>query len=89
MKSVDCLVVGAGVIGLAAARALARAGRVVESQDCIGSGISSRNSEVIHAAIYYLTNLNKARWCVSGKAMLCEFCRNYHVPHRRCGKLLV
>ncbi len=92
MESVDCLVVGAGVIGLAAARALARAGReiiVVESQDCIGSGISSRNSEVIHAGLYYPSNLSKARWCVSGKAMLYEFCRNYHVPHRRCGKLLV
>ena len=71
---------------------LARAGReviVVESQDCIGSGISSRNSEVIHAGVYYPTDLNKARWCVSGKAMLYEFCRNYRVPHRRCGKLLV
>ena len=74
MESVDCLVVGAGVVGLAAARALARAGReviVVESQDCIGSGISSRNSEVIHAGVYYPTNLNKARWCVNGKAMKC------------------
>jgi L-2-hydroxyglutarate oxidase LhgO len=92
MESVDCLVVGAGVVGLAASRALARAGReviVVESQDCIGSGISSRSSEVIHAGLYYPSNLNKARRCVSGKAMLYEFCRNYHVPHRRCGKLLV
>jgi L-2-hydroxyglutarate oxidase LhgO len=44
---------------------------------------------VFHAGVYYQTNLNKARWCVSGKAMLYEFCRNYHVPHRRCGKLLV
>ena len=92
MESVDCLVVGAGVVGLAAARALARAGReviVVESQDCIGSGISSRNSEVIHAGIYYPTGLDKTRWCVSGKAMLYDFCREYHVPHRQCGKLLV
>jgi L-2-hydroxyglutarate oxidase LhgO len=91
MELVDCLVVGAGVVGLATARALARAGReviIVESQDCIGSGISSRNSEVIHAG-YYPSNLNEARWCVSGKAMLYEFCRSYHVPHRRCGKLLV
>ena len=92
MESVDCLVVGAGVVGLAAAQALARAGReviVVESQDCIGSGISSRNSEVIHAGLYYPSNLNKARCCVRGKAMLYEFCQEYHVPHRRCSKLLV
>ncbi len=92
MESVDCLVVGAGVVGLAAARALARAGReviVVESQECIGSGISSRNSEVIHAGIYYPTGLDKTRWCVDGKAMLYEYCQEYHVPHRRCGKLLV
>ena len=92
MELVDCLVVGAGVVGLAAARALARAGReviVVESQECVGSGISSRNSEVIHAGVYYPSNLNKARWCISGKAMLYDFCREYHVPHRRCGKLLV
>ena len=62
MESVDCLVVGAGVVGLAAARALARAGReaiVVESQKYIGSGISSRTSEVIHAGIYYPTGLDK------------------------------
>ena len=92
MESVDCLVVGAGVLGLAAARALARAGReviVVESQKCIGSGISSRNSEVIHAGIYYPTGLDKARLCVTGKAMLYEFCQKYHIPHRRSGKLLV
>jgi L-2-hydroxyglutarate oxidase LhgO len=92
MESVECVVVGAGVVGLAAARALARAGReviVVESQECIGSGISSRNSEVIHAGIYYPTGLDKTRWCVNGKAMLYEFCQEYHVPHRQCGKLLV
>jgi FAD dependent oxidoreductase len=62
---------------------------VVESQDCIGSGISSRNSEVIHAGIYYPSGLDKTRWCISGKAMLYDFCREYHVPHRQCGKLLV
>jgi len=92
MESVDCLVVGAGVLGLAAARALARAGReviVVESQECIGSGISSRNSEVIHAGLYYPTGLDKTRWCIRGKAMLYEFCREYDVQHRQCGKLLV
>ena len=89
---VECLVVGAGVIGLAAARALARAGReviVVESDSGIGAGVSSRNSEVIHAGIYYPTGLDKTRLCVDGKAMLYAFCQEFGVPHRRCGKLLV
>jgi L-2-hydroxyglutarate oxidase LhgO len=91
MESVECLVVGAGVIGLAVARALACAGReviVVESEKTIGGGISSRNSEVIHAGIYYPTGLAKTRLCVDGKAMLYAFCREFGVPHRRCGKLL-
>ena len=89
---VECLVIGAGVLGLAVARALARAGReviVVESEGAIGSGISSRNSEVIHAGIYYPTGLDKTRLCVDGKAMLYAFCQEFNVPHRRCGKLLV
>jgi L-2-hydroxyglutarate oxidase LhgO len=71
---------------------LARAGRevvVAESQRCIGAGISSRSSEVIHAGIYYPAGFDKTWLCVSGRAMLYEFCREYHVPHRRCGKLLV
>ena len=92
MDSVDCLVIGAGVIGLAVARALARAGRevvVLESERLVGSGISSRNSEVIHAGVYYPTGLRKTRLCVEGKAMLYDFCREYGVPHRRCGKILV
>jgi L-2-hydroxyglutarate oxidase LhgO len=92
MESVECLVVGAGIIGLAVARALARAGReviVVESENGIGSGVSSRNSEVIHAGIYYPPGLDKTRLCVDGKAMLYAFCREFGVPHRRCGKLLV
>jgi L-2-hydroxyglutarate oxidase LhgO len=92
LESVECLVIGAGVIGLAVARALARAGReaiVVESEGAIGSGISSRNSEVIHAGIYYPTGLDKTRLCVDGKAMLYAFCQEFNVPHRRCGKLLV
>ena len=92
MESVECLVVGAGVIGLAAARALARAGReviVVESESGIGAGVSSRNSEVIHAGIYYRTGLDKTRLCVDGKAMLYAFCQEFGVPHKRCGKLLV
>ena len=92
MELVECLVVGAGVIGLAIARALARAGReviVVESENGIGSGVSSRNSEVIHAGIYYPPGLDKTRLCVEGKAMLYAFCREFGVPHKRCGKLLV
>ncbi len=92
MELVECLVVGAGVVGLAVARALARAGReviVVESESGIGAGISSRNSEVIHAGIYYRTGLDKTRLCVDGKAMLYAFCREFGVPHKRCGKLLV
>ena len=92
MNSVECLVIGAGVIGLAIARALARAGRevvVVEAENGIGAGISSRNSEVIHAGIYYPTGLTKTHLCVEGKEMLYRFCRDYGVPHRRCGKLIV
>jgi L-2-hydroxyglutarate oxidase LhgO len=92
MESVECLVVGAGVIGLAVARALAMAGReviVAESESGIGSGVTSRNSEVIHAGIYYPTGLDKTRLCVEGKAMLYAFCREFGVPHKRCGKLLV
>jgi L-2-hydroxyglutarate oxidase LhgO len=92
MESVECLVVGAGVIGLAVARALARAGReviVVEGESGIGAGVSSRNSEVIHAGIYYPPRLVKTRVCVDGKAMLYAFCQEFGVPHKRCGKLLV
>ncbi|MGO9420552.1 NAD(P)/FAD-dependent oxidoreductase, partial [Roseiarcus sp.] len=62
---------------------------VVEAEDAIGTGVSSRNSEVIHAGIYYPTGLTKTRLCVEGKAMLYRFCRDYGVPHRRCGKLIV
>lgn len=92
MELVECLVVGAGVVGLAIARALARAGReviVVESESGIGAGVSSRNSEVIHAGIYYPPGLDKTRLCVDGKAMLYAFCREFGVPHKQCGKLLV
>jgi L-2-hydroxyglutarate oxidase LhgO len=92
MESVECLVVGAGVIGLAVARALARAGReviVVEGESGIGAGVSSRNSEVIHAGIYYPPGLVKTRLCVDGNAMLYAFCQDFGVPHKRCGKLLV
>ena len=92
VDSVDCLVIGAGVIGLAVARTLACAGReviVVEAEEAIGTGTSSRNSEVIHAGIYYPTGLAKTRLCVEGKALLYDFCRAYAVPHQRCGKLIV
>jgi L-2-hydroxyglutarate oxidase LhgO len=92
MESVECLVVGAGVIGLAVARAFARVGReviVVEGESGIGAGVSSRNSEVIHAGIYYPPGLVKTRLCVDGKAMLYAFCQEFGVAHKRCGKLLV
>ncbi|HEX9170941.1 MAG TPA: NAD(P)/FAD-dependent oxidoreductase [Roseiarcus sp.] len=92
MDSVECLVIVAGVVGLAIARALARSGRevvVLENEQVIGSGVSSRNSEVIHAGLYYPTGLGKTRLCVEGKAMLYAFCQEFGVPHRRCGKILV
>ena len=90
--AVDCVVVGAGVVGLAVARALALQGRevmVLEAADAIGTGISSRNSEVIHAGLYYPTGSLKARLCVQGRDMLYAYCADRSVPHRRCGKLLV
>ncbi len=92
MEKIDCIVIGAGVIGLAIARKLARAGRevvILEAGRQIGTGISSRNSEVIHAGIYYPTGLTKTRLCVEGKQRLYQFCADYGVPHNRCGKLLV
>ena len=92
MDRVDCLVVGAGVVGLAVARRFAMAGReviVVERHDLIGSETSSRNSEVIHAGIYYPAGSLKAKYCVSGKKALYEFCQAHNVSHRQCGKLIV
>jgi len=89
---VEAVVVGAGVLGLAAARALAASGLetlVLERGAQIGGGISSRNSEVIHAGLYYPTDSAKARLCVRGKALLYDFCRSHGVQHRACGKLLV
>ncbi len=89
---VDCVVIGAGVVGLAVARALAMAGRdvtIVEAAQAIGTGISSRNSEVIHAGIHYAPGSSKARLCVRGKALMYAFCKARHVPHRRVGKLVV
>jgi L-2-hydroxyglutarate oxidase LhgO len=92
MDQVDAVVVGAGVVGLAVGRALAQRGLetlVLESADAIGTGISSRNSEVIHAGLYYPAGSLKARLCVQGREMLYAFCASHGVPHRRCGKLVV
>lgn len=92
MESVDAVVVGAGVVGLAVARALALGGRevlVLESAEAFGTGTSSRNSEVIHAGIYYPTGSLKARLCVEGKRMLYAYCAARGVAHRRIGKVLV
>lgn len=89
---VDCVVIGAGVIGLAIARALAQAGReviVLERERAIGMGTSSRNSEVIHAGIYYPTGSMKARLCLSGKYALHAYCQQREIPHRRTGKIIV
>jgi L-2-hydroxyglutarate oxidase LhgO len=86
------LVIGAGVVGLAAARALARKGHevvVAEAEGGIGTGISARNSEVIHGGMYYPTGSLRARHCVAGRRMLYEFCASHGVPHRKCGKLIV
>jgi len=91
-ESVDCVVVGAGVVGLAVARALALAGReviVVEAADAIGTETSSRNSEVIHAGIYYPKDSLMARTCVAGRRLLYAYCAEHGVPHRNCGKLIV
>lgn len=86
------LVIGAGVLGLAVARAAARKGHevvVAETANAIGTGTSSRNSEVIHAGMYYPAGTLRARHCVRGRRMLYEFCRTHGVPHRECGKLIV
>lgn len=92
METVDTIVIGAGVIGLAIARELAMAGReviVLEAADSIGTETSSRNSEVIHAGIYYDRGSVKAAMCVAGKQLLYAFCRSHGVPHDNCGKLIV
>ena len=91
-ECIECVVVGAGVVGLAIARALARSGRdvlVLEAEEAIGTGISSRSSEVIHAGIYDPQGSAKARWCVEGRQLLYEYCAQHGVEHRRCGKLIV
>ena len=92
MDKVECVVIGAGVIGLAVARRLAQAGREVimlEAAEGIGTVTSSRNSEVIHAGIYYKAGSLMARMCVSGRHALYRYCAEHGIPHRNCGKLIV
>src|SRR5580704_1068529 len=92
MDQIECVVIGAGVVGLAVARALAARGHeviVLEAAEAIGVGTSSRNSEVIHAGIYYPRGSVKAALCVRGREMLYDYCEQHGVPHSRCGKLLV
>ncbi|OLF73016.1 FAD-dependent oxidoreductase [Maricaulis sp. W15] len=88
----DAIIVGAGAVGLATARAFARRGHetiVLEAATKIGQGISSRNSEVIHGGLYYPTGSLKARLCVAGRLMLYAFLAHHHLPHEKCGKLVV
>ncbi|HEY5898027.1 MAG TPA: NAD(P)/FAD-dependent oxidoreductase [Burkholderiales bacterium] len=92
MERLDTVVIGAGVVGLAIARELALAGRevvILDAEDAIGTHTSSRNSEVIHAGIYYPQGSLKAETCVEGRRLLYEYCASHGVPHRRCGKLIV
>ncbi|PLX73226.1 MAG: FAD-dependent oxidoreductase [Azoarcus sp.] len=92
METIDCVVIGAGVVGLACARALAQAGReviILERETTFGSGISARNSEVIHAGLYYAPGSLKAHLCVSGRDKLYRYCAERGIGHQRCGKLLV
>lgn len=92
VDSADCVVIGAGVVGLAVALALALQGHevlVLEAQGAIGTGTSARNSEVIHAGLYYAPGSLKAQLCVRGRDLLYAYCAARGVPHRRCGKLIV
>ncbi|NTV10281.1 MAG: NAD(P)/FAD-dependent oxidoreductase [Zoogloea sp.] len=91
-EEVDCVVIGAGVVGLACARALALRGRevlILEAEPAFGSGISSRSSEVIHAGLYYPPGSLRARLCSAGRRALYAYCAGRGIPHRRCGKLVV
>lgn len=92
LQETDCIIIGAGVIGLAIARALAMTGLeviILEKEGRFGSVTSARNSEVIHAGLYYPEQSLKARFCVAGKRALYEFCKSHHVSHRACGKVIV
>lgn len=92
MEIVDTVVIGAGVVGLAVARELAQAGRevfILEAEERFGTQTSARNSEVIHAGLYYPPGSLKARLCVQGKALLYQYCAERGIAHQRIGKLLV
>ena len=92
MDTVDTIVVGAGVVGLAVARSLAQAGRevlILEAEAAFGTQTSARNSEVVHAGLYYPKNSLKAALCVRGKELLYRYCAERSIPHRRLGKLLI
>ena len=92
MHDIDCLVIGAGVVGLATERALALAGRevvIAEAAEGIGTQTSARNSEVIHAGIYYPPGSLKAKVCVEGRKLLYAYLRERGLPHKACGKLIV
>jgi L-2-hydroxyglutarate oxidase LhgO len=88
----QAVVIGAGVVGLAAARALAQSGHdtiLIERADAIGTGTSSRNSEVVHGGMYYPTGSLKAAFCIEGRRLLHAYCDSHGVAHRKCGKLIV
>src|SRR5437016_4939216 len=92
MDEIECVIVGAGVVGLATARAPALAGHgvlVLDRAYTIGFETSSRNSEVIHGGLYYLAGSLKARCCVAGRDRLYAFCREHGIPHAQIGKLIV
>ncbi len=92
MDRIEAVVIGAGVIGLAIARELALAGRsviILEKQAQFGTGLSSRNSEVVHAGLYYPPGSLKERFCIEGRELLYAYCERRSLPHRRCGKLIV
>ncbi len=92
METIDCAVIGAGVVGLAIARKLAMSGRevvILEAEDAFGTHISARNSEVIHAGIYYASGSMKARLCVAGRRQLYPYCAEHDVNHKRIGKVIV
>ena len=92
MEQVECCVIGAGVVGLAVARALAQRGMdvvILESEGRFGSGISARNSEVLHAGMYYAPGSLKAQFCVTGNRLLRDYLPRHHIAHHLVGKLIV
>ena len=92
METLDCAVIGAGVVGLAIARQFAKSGRdvvILEAEDAFGTHTSARNSEVIHAGIYYASGTMKAKLCVPGRKALYQYCAEHDVKHRRIGKVIV